>query len=450
MENGQQHLIAYTSRTLTPAEQGYSQLKKEGLAVIFAVKKFHYIYGRHFYIESDHQPLSYLFNQAKGISPTASARIQRWALTLSAYHYTICHKAGHHLSNADALSHLPRPVTSSDCIPGDWIHLLDHLSSTTIDAHHTRRWTDTNPILSSVRQYTLQGWPQTNLSDFKPFFTRKEKLSVLDGWILWGSCVVVPPSGQPQVLEELHDTHTGVCKMKMLARSYIWWPKMDSDIEKVAKNCPSCQVTSALPPKPPLHPWEWPSQPWGCLYLDFAGSFMGRMYLIIVDAYSKWLNVELMQEITAEKTIQKLRTVFSSHGITNKIVTDNGPTFHSEQFTDFANQNGIKHIFSSPYQPSTNGLAKKAVQTMKLALCQMQGPGSVEDKLSRFLFKYHIAPHSTTGVAPCELLMGHQLRSRLDLLHPEFTMSRRVEKRQQNQMTTRNLIMNLRREIRFM
>jgi len=158
------------------------------------------------------------------------------------------------------------------------------------------------------------------------------------------------------------------------------------------------------------------------------------MYLIIFDAYSKWLNVELMQEITAGKTIQKLRTVFSSHGIPSKIVTDNGPTFHSDQFTDFVNQNGIKHIFSAPYQPSTNGLAERAVQTMKQALRQMQGPGSVEDKLSRFLFKYRITPHSTTGVAPCELLMGRQLRSRLDLLHSEFTMSRRVEKRQQNQM----------------
>jgi len=124
------------------------------------VKKFHnYIYGPHFYIESDHQSLSYLLNQAKAISLTTSTRIQQWALTLSAYHYTIHHKAGRHLSNAYALSRLPRPVTtSSDCISGDWIHLLDHLSSTTIDAHHIRRWTDTNPILSRVRQYTLQGW----------------------------------------------------------------------------------------------------------------------------------------------------------------------------------------------------------------------------------------------------------------------------------------------------
>ena len=140
MDDGQECPIAYASRTLTPAEQGYSQLEKEGLAIVFGVKKFHnYIYGRQFHIDSDHQPLSYLFNQAKAISPTASARIQRWALTLSAYQYTVRHKVGRHLSNADALSRLPRPVTtSSDCLPGDWVHLLDHLSSTTVNAAHIK------------------------------------------------------------------------------------------------------------------------------------------------------------------------------------------------------------------------------------------------------------------------------------------------------------------------
>ena len=436
MDDGQERPIAYASRTLTPAEQGYSQLEKEGLAIVFGVKKFHnYIYGRQFHIDSDHQPLSYLFNQAKAISPTASARIQRWALTLSAYQYTIRHKAGRHLSNADALSRLPRPVTtSSDCLPGDWVHLLDHLSSTTVNAAHIKQWTDTNPVLSRVHRCILQGWPQATLGDdFKPYIARKNELSVLNGCILWGSRVVVPPQGQAKVLAELHSCHTGACKMKMLARSYFWWPKLDNDIEKIARECPNCQLTGASPPKAPLHPWEWPTQPWGHLHLDFAGPFMGHMYLVIVDAHSKWMNVEVMQQITAEKTIQKLRSVFSTHGVPQKIVTDNGPTFRSEQFQAFTKENGIRHIFSAPYQPSSNGLAERAVQTMKQALRQMQGSGTIFDKLSRFLFMYRITPRTSTGVAPSKLLMGRRLRSRFDLLHPEYTLSKKVDDRQHYQ-----------------
>ena len=129
LENGEERPIAYVSRTLNSAEKKYSQLEKEGLAIVFGVTKFHnYLYGRHFQIESDHQPLSYLFNESRGIPQMASARVQRWALTLSAYHYTIKYKAGKKLGNADALSRLPHPVTVPEdkCLPEELVYLLDH------------------------------------------------------------------------------------------------------------------------------------------------------------------------------------------------------------------------------------------------------------------------------------------------------------------------------------
>ena len=114
MEDGQERPIAYTSRTLNAAEKRYSQLDKEALAIVSGVKKFHnYIYGRHFTIQSDHRPLSYLFNEQKGIPQLASARIQRWALMLSAYHYSIRYKP---LTNADPLS-LPDLPDSSGGTP---------------------------------------------------------------------------------------------------------------------------------------------------------------------------------------------------------------------------------------------------------------------------------------------------------------------------------------------
>ena len=105
MEDGSERPIAFTSRTLSPAEQKYSQVEKEGLAIIFAVKKFHqYLYGHHFTIYSDHQPLKYLFSESRQVPTMASSRIQRWALTLSAYEYSIQYRPGSRLGNADALS----------------------------------------------------------------------------------------------------------------------------------------------------------------------------------------------------------------------------------------------------------------------------------------------------------------------------------------------------------
>ena len=293
---------------------------------------------------------------------------------------------------------------------------------------------------------------QNNLGpEFKPYVTRKPELSVLDGCVLWGSCVVIPPKGKTQVLDELHDSHTGISKMKMLACAYVWWPNLDSDIEHLAKGCTYCQVVSAAPPKVPIHPWEWPAQPWSRLHLDFAGPFSGHMYLILVDAYSKWLTIEIMQTITAEKIIQKFCTVFTTHGIPHKIVTDNGPTFRSKQFKTFIMHNSIKHIFSAPYHPSSNSLAERAVQTVKKRLRQMQGSESIYPRQTVKIL-IQIQDYTTrnhwTGIPPCELLMYRKIRSRLDLVHPDTIVSKRVDHKQ-SQMATNHHAMRPTRELKI-
>ena len=115
--------------------------------------------------------------------------------------------------------------------------------------------------------------------------------------------VIVPPQGRAVVLDELHETHPDCTRMKALAWSYIWWPKMDQDIEELVKKCQVCQESRASPPSAPLHPWQWPTKPWSRLHLDFAGPYMGHMYLVIVDACSKWLDAHIMSTISSEKTI---------------------------------------------------------------------------------------------------------------------------------------------------
>ncbi len=287
MEDGQERPIAYTSRTLNVAEKRYSQLDKEALAIISGVKKFHnFLFGRQFTIQSDHQPLSYLFNEQKGIPQLASARIQRWALMLSAYTYTIRYKSGKMLCNADALSRLPRPTTTSNYTePADLEHLVNHLSSTCICAANVKEWTSKDTTMSQVKRFLLSGWPDKPPNkDFTPFFNKKNELSLLDGCILWGTRIIVPPPGRKEVLAELHETHPGVSKMKSLARCYIWWPHMDAEIENLVRCCNTCQESRPAPAAAPLHPWAWPEKPWSRLHLDYAGPYCGHMYLVLVDA----------------------------------------------------------------------------------------------------------------------------------------------------------------------
>ena len=124
--------------------------------------------------------------------------------------------------------------------------------------------------------------------------------------------MVVPPQGRKRGLEELHDTHPGISKMKALARSYIWWPQMDLNIEEVVK-CHTCQESRAAPPRAPLHPWVWPEQLWSWIHLDFAGPYMGHSFLVIVDSHSKWLDVHIMPNIMSSKTVKKLRELSLCH-----------------------------------------------------------------------------------------------------------------------------------------
>ena len=161
MQDGSERPIAFASHTLAPAEKKYSQLDKEALSIIFGVKRFHqYLYGRQFVIHSDHKPLMYIFDESKAVPLMASARIQRWALTLSAYTYTIQYKAGRDHANADGLSRLPLGDAPTEVPkPAETILLMDHLAASPVSARHIRLQTDHDPTLSKVRKFVQHGWP---------------------------------------------------------------------------------------------------------------------------------------------------------------------------------------------------------------------------------------------------------------------------------------------------
>ena len=243
MEDGSERPVTCISRTLSSAEKVYSQLEKESLAVVFGVKRLHeYLYGRHFTIKSDHQPLENLLNKETPISPLTSARIQRWALTLSAYEYDFKYTPGRKIAHADAMSrsHL------SDCPnevpqPPETIFLMEMTNMSPLSYKEMSLWTSRDPILSPVYQYVVNGWPDQCSDEFKAYKVHADELSTYDGCILWGTRLVVPPQVRSKVLEVIHDTHPGIVKMKAIARSYVWWPNIDAQIEEKARSCPTCQ-----------------------------------------------------------------------------------------------------------------------------------------------------------------------------------------------------------------
>ena len=219
--------------------------------------------------------------------------------------------------------------------------------------------------------------------------------------------------------------------MKSMARSYVWWPSIDHDTENLAKSCSGCANKLNNPAKSQLHPRSYPTTAWERVHIDYAGPFQGHMYLLLQDAYSKWPEVAIMKSTSASATIDRLRSWFARFELPLEIVSDNGPQFSSEMFKDFCRKYGIKSHKSSPWHPSSNGQAERLVQSLKASLKgQKSETSDARQKLDKFLFKYRNSVHSTTNESPAVLLLGHPLRSKLDLLKPNLRQT--VEQKQYN------------------
>ena len=407
MGNGEERPIAFASRTLNSAEKNYAQIQKEALAIVWGVKKFYcYLFGRKFTLLTDHQPLISIFGPKKGIPATAASRMQRYALFLQGYDYDIEYKSSKSHANCDGLSRLPyshgEELPDSDSAE---IYNLSQIDSLPVCANDVKLETCHDPTLSRVLDFTMNGWtykPQDEI--LKPFYMRRHELSVQNGCLMWGIRVIIPVKLRNKMLDELHVGHIGIVKMKELSRSFFWWPKLDSDIEQLARKCSGCQIHQKAPPKASLHPWECPSAPWERIHIDFAGPFLGHMFLIAVDAHSKWPEVHVMNTITASKTIDVLRQIFAQFGAVKQIISDNGRTFTSAEFQNFGKNNGIIHKTSAPWHPATQGLVERFVQTFKQAMkSALTDGGSLNQKITCFLLQYRNAVHATTNESPAKL-----------------------------------------------
>ena len=428
--NGKHQPIAFASCTLTETQRNYSQLEKEAFSIIFGLKRFHqYLCGRSFTILTDHRPLLTLLGPHRAVPAHTASRLQRWALILASYHYKIEYRSTAAHADADSMSRLPLPQTWSPKSENVECYFFEASVVTNVTAEMVKKKTQVDPILSLVYRYVQNGWPSIVDASLVPYKNKQDELTIHQGCLLWGTRVVVPSSLRNEVLAELHETHPGMTRMKGLSRSYVWWPKIDSDIEKTVSTCLVCQKIRSEPVQAPVHPWTFPSKPWSRIHIDFAGPISGTTYLVVVDAYSKFPEVVKMTSTTSTATVNALRDIFSRYGLPEIMVSDNGPQFIASEFQQFCRKNGIMHRTSAAYKPSTNGQAERVVQILKSAIAQARvTKQDVNVVLARSLLVYRNTPHTTTGEAPSVLLMGRKLRTRLDLILP--SVEEHVKKQQ--------------------
>lgn len=421
----------HTSRRLTLAEQKYAQIEKEGLGIVFAVTKLHkYIWGRRFSIQTDARPLLTIYSPTKGIPQHTANRLQRWGLILMAYDFDISYVRTEDFGHADVLSRLiaDRPqedfviaaITEEEALVVNFVESCDQ--DIPVKFAELGIATDADADLQQVKDFITQGWPSSTKAiksgEVLKYFQRRNSLSVINGVIIFRDRTIIPPPLRLRVLRHLHASHPGMTRMKSLARAYVYWPGIDQDIMDLVSQCQPCMEMAKQPVKTDLASWPIPSGPWERVHADYMGPLKDRMYLVVIDAFSKWPEVFVGTSTTAEETVEKISECCARFGAMSTLVTDNGPQFVSSYFEEFCSLNNIKHLTSPAYHPQSNGQAESFVGHLKRNL--FKDDNSTPFFLHKFLQSYRATrgPHTPTGQSPAELMFGRRLRLPLDAVLP--------------------------------
>ena len=208
-----------------------------------------------------------------------------------------------------------------------------------ITAEQIRSATSTDLVLKRVVQYLSDGWwPQSISPELRTYYEKRDELSLENGIIRWDLRVVIPFKYRAHLLSELHSQHPGIVRMKALSRIHIWFPNIDKAIEDEVRSCHECAKQTKNPTKAIIHPWSWAAKPFDRIHIGFFGPFCGKIYLILVDSHSKWIEVDILKNTNTYYTIETLRRWFSQFGLPIQLVSDNGPQFTSRSLKNLQNK----------------------------------------------------------------------------------------------------------------
>lgn len=333
--------VQFASRTLSDAERNYSQIEREALSVIFGCERFRkFLLGSQFTIKNDHKPLMKLFANNSSVPTNCSARLQRWALRLSQFQYVFEYTKGSENVNSDFLSRMPLSETVTEVEPYELIFVVKSLNDMPITCSDVKSHTDADKSLRMLKEYIKIGFPTIVDPKLNQFKKLEGELSLMKGCIMYRNRVYVPESLRSKILDQFHSGHPGICAMKSLVRSLIWYPGIDSDVTSLVKNCKQCQQALSKPAQNKSIEWPTPHRKWSRLHIDHF-FVENKICLVVIDALTKYIECEVVKNTGACETVETLRLIFSRNGLPDTIVSDNATSFTAAEFQQFVLDNGI-------------------------------------------------------------------------------------------------------------
>ena len=419
--------VAFASRTLSPTERAYAQIEKECLAIVFGCQRFHQYLARKdlILVDSDHKPLQSIFRKSILAAP---CRLQRMLLRLQRYNIEVRYKPGKEMYVADHLSRAQLTETE-DCNDEFQVFALEleemtPFSSIKVSPERLTQLqmnTAQDPTLQTLKNIVLTGWPDQHKHvppNIQDYWNYREEISIHNGVLFKNMRIIVPRALRAEMLAKIHSSHLGIESCLRKAKDLVFWPHMHADIKDVVDKCTICAEFQARNAKEPMQTHEIPDRPWSRVASDLFHLY-DKDYIVLVDYYSDFIEVEQLEDTTSTTLIQFFKTQFSRHGIPDCLVTDNGPQYVSKEFRHFTQDWEFKHVTASPHHPKSNGKAESAVKVTKRLFKK-----ALKDKKDPWLalLDQRNTPTDPLQSSPAQRLMSRRTRTLIptatSLLYP--------------------------------
>lgn len=395
--------IEFASRSLTATQKKWAQIEKETLAVVFGLERFHqYTYGRQVCIENDHKPLENIFQKPLSQAPK---RIQNLVMRTHKYDFKFIFVPGTELKLADALSRAHLDETED--IEENFINFVQIRD---VILEKLRVESNSDESYRMLKTFVLHGWPENKNDmphDLRPYFPMRDCITVSDGLLMKGERAIIPKSMRHEIKARIHSSHLGHDAMVRRARDTVYWPGLNAELKQIVDTCDACQKHKPQNRREPLIQHDEGKYPWEKVGIDFM-EFQSKTYMIYVDYFSNFIEVDNMTTTTTSQVILKLKQQFARYGIPKVIITDCGPQFTAAHFGEFMQKWNIVHKTSSPGHHQSNGKAESAVKTIKRL---MKKSIHAESDPYQGLLEIRNTPRQDINVSPAQLVFGRQTRS---------------------------------------
>lgn len=418
-------------------------------AIIFGITKYRqYIELTHFIIETDHRAISFLQNMKD-----PQGRLARWFLTLQSYSFEVRYRPG-----------TSRVMKCADMLSRVETLLIEDNSQ--LDRKLVIEEQNKDPLLKKIKQCLLGQYSSSNKDSKKFLSISKKALLVEDGLLLkyvgpkhkiWESeeyywRVWIPDSLRNKVISIFHDSdlsaHLGIRKTHKKLEQRVFWIGMSSDVDKYIGKCVRCAQVKAPHIQPvPMSSMDSESC-WDVVFIDFLGSYVksskqNRFVLVIMDAFSKWVEVFALRDATANKMVMCLEKVFTTFGYPRTIISDNGTQFCSRAYIDFLKSAGSKAYYIPPYHPQSNNVERYNQTIKSMIRATMKRNNDWDRCLSEISFALNTSVSDTTGFTPAYLNFGRELRHPFDnLLETPLSKVKETKKLQERLILIHDIARN--------